>query len=45
MMSGMNEFAAGMDQINSTISAVQDISRKNKDSIDVLTREVGRFKV
>lgn len=45
MMSGMNGIASGMNHINSAISAVQEISGKNKESIDVLTREVGRFKV
>jgi methyl-accepting chemotaxis protein len=45
MMSGMNEIAARMDTMNSTITKVQEIAGKNKDSIDVLTREVDRFKV
>ncbi|GHV85448.1 methyl-accepting chemotaxis protein [Spirochaetia bacterium] len=45
MKNGMNEIASAMNQINSTISGVQEISRKNKDSIDILTREMERFKV
>jgi methyl-accepting chemotaxis protein len=45
MISGMNEIAARMDMMNSTITRVQEIAGKNKDSIDVLTREVDRFKV
>lgn len=45
MMSGMKEIASRMDLMNATISSVEDITRKNKDSISVLTREVERFKV
>jgi methyl-accepting chemotaxis protein len=43
--SGMNEMAAGADEINTAISRVSAISGENKDSIDILVKEVARFKV
>jgi methyl-accepting chemotaxis protein len=42
---GMNEMAAGSDQINSAVNQVNEISRKNKDTIENLMKEVARFKV
>jgi methyl-accepting chemotaxis protein len=42
---GMNEMAAGADQINSAITQVNTISGNNKENIDILVREVARFKV
>jgi methyl-accepting chemotaxis protein len=42
---GMSEMALGADQINIAIHDVDSISRKNKETIDVLAQEVSRFKV
>jgi methyl-accepting chemotaxis protein len=42
---GMNEMAAGSDQINAAVNQVNEISRKNKETIDALMKEVSRFKV
>jgi methyl-accepting chemotaxis protein len=42
---GMNEMAAGADQINAAVTRVNAISGENKESIDVLVREVSKFKV
>ncbi|MDR2479873.1 MAG: methyl-accepting chemotaxis protein [Treponema sp.] len=42
---GMNEMAAGADQINIAVTQVNDISGKNKENIDILIREVSRFRV
>ncbi|MDR1412180.1 MAG: methyl-accepting chemotaxis protein [Spirochaetaceae bacterium] len=42
---GMNEMAAGADQINVAVSRVNDISGQNKENIDILVKEVSRFKV
>jgi methyl-accepting chemotaxis protein len=42
---GMNEMATGADQINVAVTRVNDISGQNKESIDVLVKEVSRFKV
>jgi methyl-accepting chemotaxis protein len=42
---GMNEMASGADQINVAVTRVNEISGENKDSIDVLVREVAKFKV
>ncbi|MDR2185342.1 MAG: methyl-accepting chemotaxis protein [Treponema sp.] len=42
---GMNEMAAGADQINVAVNRVNAISGENKESIDVLVREVAKFKV
>jgi methyl-accepting chemotaxis protein len=41
----MNEMASGADEINVAITRVNEISGQNKDSIDVLVKEVSRFKV
>jgi methyl-accepting chemotaxis protein len=42
---GMNEMAIGADQINIAVNQVNEISGQNKENIDVLVREVSRFKV
>jgi methyl-accepting chemotaxis protein len=42
---GMNEMATGAEQINVAVSAINDLSGKNKENIDVLVREVSKFKV
>ncbi|MGP1604171.1 MAG: hypothetical protein ACTTGZ_07075, partial [Treponema sp.] len=41
----MNEMAAGVQQINRAVQEVNDLARKNKDSIEGLAEEVGKFKV
>jgi len=43
--SGMNEMASGADQMNVAVNHVNEISGKNREAIDVLLREVSRFKV
>jgi methyl-accepting chemotaxis protein len=43
--SGMNEMAAGAGQINVAVTRVNTISGQNKENIDVLVREVSKFKV
>jgi methyl-accepting chemotaxis protein len=42
---GMNEMAAGADEINVAVSRVNAVSEENKENIDVLVREVSRFRV
>ncbi|MDR0628511.1 MAG: methyl-accepting chemotaxis protein [Treponema sp.] len=42
---GMNEMATGADQINVAVNRVNTISGENKESIDVLVREVSKFKI
>ncbi|MDR2485936.1 MAG: methyl-accepting chemotaxis protein [Treponema sp.] len=42
---GMNEMAGGAAQINIAVNRVNEICGKNKDNIDILVREVSRFKV
>jgi methyl-accepting chemotaxis protein len=42
---GMNEMATGADEINVAVNRVNSISGDNKENIDVLVREVSRFKV
>jgi methyl-accepting chemotaxis protein len=42
---GMNEMASGADQINVAVSRVNTISGENKENIDVLVREMSKFKV
>ncbi|MDR2576065.1 MAG: methyl-accepting chemotaxis protein [Treponema sp.] len=43
--SGVNEMASGADQVNIAVHNVNDISTKNRQSIDALIQEVSRFKV
>ncbi|MDR0441966.1 MAG: methyl-accepting chemotaxis protein, partial [Treponema sp.] len=43
--SGINEMASGADEINTAVNHVNKISGKNRDAIDVLLKEVSRFKV
>jgi methyl-accepting chemotaxis protein len=42
---GMNEMATGADQINVAVDRVNTISGQNKESIDVLIKEVSKFRV
>jgi methyl-accepting chemotaxis protein len=42
---GMSEMAAGADHINLAVNSVNDISRKNREGIETLIKEVSRFKV
>jgi methyl-accepting chemotaxis protein len=42
---GMNEMAAGADHINTAVNGVNVISDENKENIEVLGREVSKFKV
>ncbi|MDR2899912.1 MAG: methyl-accepting chemotaxis protein [Treponema sp.] len=42
---GMNEMAAGAEQINVAVNQVNEISNKNKETIERLMEEVARFKV
>jgi methyl-accepting chemotaxis protein len=42
---GMNEMATGADQINIAVNQVNNISGKNKENIDILVKEVSRFKI
>jgi methyl-accepting chemotaxis protein len=42
---GMNEMATGADQINVAVNRVNEISGQNKENIDVLVKEVSKFKV
>ena len=41
----MNEMASGTGQINNAVQEVNEISQKNKRSIESLAEEVGKFKV
>jgi methyl-accepting chemotaxis protein len=42
---GMNEMAAGADQINVAVNRVNEISGQNREHIELLLKEVSRFKV
>ncbi|QQO07386.1 methyl-accepting chemotaxis protein [Breznakiella homolactica] len=42
---GMNEMASGADQINTAVHRVNEISGENKEYIDILVREISKFKV
>jgi methyl-accepting chemotaxis protein len=43
--SGMNEMASGAAQINVAVHHVNEISVKNREGIDILVKEVAKFKV
>jgi methyl-accepting chemotaxis protein len=43
--SGMNEMASGADEINVAVHHVNELSIKNREGIDLLIKEVSRFKV
>ena len=43
--SSLHEISAGVQQINSAVQEVNDLARKNKDSIEGLASEVRKFKV
>jgi methyl-accepting chemotaxis protein len=43
--SGMNEMATETDQINVAVNRVNEISGQNKENIDILVREMSKFKV
>jgi len=42
---GINEMASGAEQINIAVNNVNEISAKNREGIDMLIKEVSRFKV
>jgi methyl-accepting chemotaxis protein len=42
---GMNETVAGMGQISTVVRRIQEISLENRQNIDVLVREITKFKV
>ena len=42
---GMNEMASGADQINAAVNQVNELTGRNRESIDLLVKEVSRFKV
>ncbi|MGP1459267.1 MAG: hypothetical protein ACTTKL_08145 [Treponema sp.] len=41
----LQEMSAGVQQINRAVQEVNDLARKNKDSIEGLAEEVGKFRV
>ena len=43
--SGMNEMATGSGEINVAVNHVKEISKKNREGVDTLMREVSRFKI
>jgi methyl-accepting chemotaxis protein len=42
---GMNEMATGAEEVNVAVNSVNDMTGKNREAIDVLFKEVSRFKV
>ncbi|GHV45485.1 methyl-accepting chemotaxis protein [Spirochaetia bacterium] len=42
---GMNEMSTGADQINVAVNEVNNLSGHNKENIDILVKEVSRFKI
>ena len=42
---GMNEMAAGAQQVNQAVNTVNELSGRNRENIDSLTRAISQFKV
>ena len=42
---GINEMVSGSDQVNSAVNGINELSKRNSESISLLTRDVLRFKV
>jgi methyl-accepting chemotaxis protein len=42
---GMNEMASGTEQINAAVSQVNNLSNDNRNHIDILVKEVSKFKI
>jgi methyl-accepting chemotaxis protein len=42
---GINDTAIGVDQINSAVVKVDGMSGENKESVEILVKEVSKFKV
>jgi len=42
--SGMNEVSQSLQTLNTTVSRADEIGRENKENIDVLLREISRFR-
>jgi len=42
---GMNEMATGADQINIAVNNINGMTQRNREAIDGLIKEVGKFKV
>ena len=45
IIGGVNEMASGAEQVNTSINHVNDLSNKNQECIELLTKDVMRFKV
>jgi methyl-accepting chemotaxis protein len=45
IVGGINEMASGADEINVAVHRVNELSVKNRENIDLVLREVSRFKV
>jgi methyl-accepting chemotaxis protein len=41
----MNEMASGAEQINVAINRVNELTGQNRENIDLLVKEVSRFKI
>jgi len=43
--SGVNEMSVGTDHVNESVNHINSLSTRNKENIDLLIKEVSRFKV
>jgi methyl-accepting chemotaxis protein len=41
----VNDIALGMNEIDAVINRTKDISKENRQNIDVLVRELSKFRV
>ena len=42
---GMNEMASGVDQVNSAVNHINELTNKNRETVDLLMTEVSKFKI
>jgi methyl-accepting chemotaxis protein len=42
---GMNEMASGVDQVNVAVSKINELTNKNRETADLLMKEVAKFKI
>jgi methyl-accepting chemotaxis protein len=45
LTSGINETTLGMDHVNTTVMRIHGISQENKQNIESLVEEIGKFKI
>ena len=42
---GMNEMASGVDQVNTAVNHINELTNKNRETAELLAKEVAKFKI